>query len=433
MARTSGGVRFYLKDPHANKTTAVKAIFSYAYAQFTHYEKKLSIHPKYWNKEKQRVKQTRDFPGYIEFNTTLDTIENDILKVYRRFKQDNKNNEPSLLQLRDLVNIERGKTESNKSKKTTLFSFISDFLDQSPSRLNLNTGKQISPITIRAYRQTFRVLKEYSKDRHKKIDFDNINTDVYNDFSTYLKDRGFKLNTIGKHQRKFKTFLREAFEAGHTTNRDFEKRTFKVATEHVDSIYLSKTELELIENLDLSKNQRLEKVRDLFLVGCWTGLRFSDLSTLKSNHIIAEDSQRFLSILTQKTGTRVVVPIVPVVEKIIEKYSKLADSPFPKAVSNQKMNDYLKEIGKMIPELSAPFHMSRTINGKTHTDTAPKYTQIVTHTARRSFATNCIKHGISAQLVMKITGHKTETSFLKYLKLNSSEVANIVGRKLAEI
>jgi hypothetical protein len=104
MAKSFGTVRFFLKDPKADKPTPVRAIFCFAYTQLVHYERKLSINPKYWSKDKQRAKQVREFSGYAEFNGISDAIENDIAKVYRRFKQDNNNNEPSLQQLRELVN-----------------------------------------------------------------------------------------------------------------------------------------------------------------------------------------------------------------------------------------------------------------------------------------------------------------------------------------
>ncbi|MEQ1553365.1 MAG: phage integrase SAM-like domain-containing protein, partial [Ferruginibacter sp.] len=310
MSKTNGTVRFFLKEPNGDKPTPVRAVFSYAYKQFIHYEKKLSIHPKFWSKEKQRAKQAREFSGYSEFNVTLEDIANGIAKVYRRFKQDNDSKEPSLNELRDLVNVERGKTEENSSKKITLFGFIEKFLENSYSRTNPNTSKFITARTIKAYAHTYSILTDFAKYKNRNFDFDDITTDFYNDYTKYMTDvLKWRLNTIGKHQRNLKVFMRDAFERKVTDNRDFMNRSFRVANENVEDVYLDEIEIKLLEEIDLSKNKKLERVRDLFIIGCRVGLRYADLSKLTKDNIQSEDGKTNLIVKTQKTDKKVIIPL----------------------------------------------------------------------------------------------------------------------------
>jgi hypothetical protein len=106
--------------------------------------------------------------------------------------------------------------------------------------------------------------------------------EFYNSFTSFLTvDQKLAVNTIGRMIRALKTLLNEATEYGYNTNMDFRKKKFKGASEEVDKIYLNLKELEILQNIDLSKKPSYERVRDLFLIGCYTGLRFSDFIQIK--------------------------------------------------------------------------------------------------------------------------------------------------------
>lgn len=187
--------------------------------------------------------------------------------------------------------------------------------------------------------------------------------------------------------------------------------------EEVDSIYLNLDELQKIYALDLSKTPKYEKVRDLFLIGCDTGLRISDLKRLNKSNLKKDT----IEIKTQKTKDAVIIPYTKRVRKIIAKY----DGNIPPAISDQRYNEYLKELGELagIDELT---NKTMTKAGKPITTTVPKYELIVSHTARRSFATNAYKSHVPTLSIMKITGHKTESSFMKYIKVTKEENAELL-------
>ena len=211
--------------------------------------------------------------------------------------------------------------------------------------------------------------------------------------------------------------MNEAVDRGVTKNTEYRNKRFKVIEEQVDKIYLKEDELLKIYQLDLSKHQRLIKVRDLFIVACYTGLRFSDLIQLRPENIV-NDGRQF-RIKTEKTGEIVQIPIHKYVRQILNAY----DYQLPTALSNQKMNDYLKEIGE-IAGIDNTIITSLTRGGKTENTISKKYELITTHTARRSFASNAYLSNMPSISIMKITGHKTEKSFLKYIRISQEDNAN---------
>jgi integrase len=157
----------------------------------------------------------------------------------------------------------------------------------------------------------------------------------------------------------------------------------------------------------------LAKARDLFLIGCWTGLRVSDYTELTKANIWGG----FIHVRQTKTKDPVTIPIHPVTQAILEKY----DFNLPK-ISQQKLNDYIKKVGEAagIDELTST---TFTKAGIKQTTTKPKCEWVTTHTGRRSFATNLYLSGFPSLHIMKITGHRTERAFMKYIRVTNEQSA----------
>lgn len=215
--------------------------------------------------------------------------------------------------------------------------------------------------------------------------------------------------------------MQHATEAGINTNMDFKNRKFAVPSEDGEKIYLRESELLALYKLDLTRFPGLEAARDLFLVGCYTALRYSDYTNIKPENIVPTDQGSVIMITTQKTGQRVVIPLHQVVREILQKYN----NHLPKAISNQKTNDHLKELGKragIIEKVS----ITKMTGGVRRTLTKSKYELISSHNARRTGATNMYLAGIPAHSIMKITGHKSEQSFIRYLRFDEEDNALIL-------
>ncbi|PKB42703.1 MULTISPECIES: tyrosine-type recombinase/integrase [Cellulophaga] len=397
--------KFILKEPNAKVETLIYLVYNYQYKRFK-YSTGEKINPKFWNKSTQRVKASKQFIEYPEFNSRLDIIENGINTAFRKLLNDGV--QPDNKNLKSALEEELS-DNFIKTKKTTFFDFIESYIEESKSLKKIGT--------IKVYNTTFRYLKEYAQ-KYKPIDFDSITLEFYNSYLTYLtKDFNLSSNTVGKHIKTIKSFMNEATERGLNTNLEFRKRKFKTIREEADTIYLNLDELKSIEKLKLDASPRLKKVRDLFLIGCYTGLRFSDFTQIKPENISTDIST--LQIRTQKTGQRVTIPIHKTVKRILNEYNNL----LPKAYTNQTMNDYLKEIGS-IAGIKEIVETTITKGGKIEKTAQPKYKLISTHTARRSFATNLYLAEVPSISIMKITGHKTEKSFLQYIRVSQKENAD---------
>jgi len=186
MARPNTGVLFYLKRPN-RETSPIKCVFCYSNQQLYYYERKLSIPTDFWNKRQQRAKETRLFPGHVEFHMTLQNKGNTVLDCYRRFTNVN-GREPDVEEMRDLVKQKRGFFKRIEKPKIELMDFIDLFIKESEEgkHLNLQTGKPIKDTTTRTYRQTHNLLYEFSKAKRWKITFDTINPIFHREFVHFL-------------------------------------------------------------------------------------------------------------------------------------------------------------------------------------------------------------------------------------------------------
>jgi len=177
---------------------------------------------------------------------------------------------------------------------------------------------------------------------------------------------------------------------------------------------LNESELKKIYEHDFSNDPVNEQIRDLFLVGAWTGCRFSDITQITPENI----SDGFIHIKQYKTGKKVLIPLHPVVTAILNKYN----GKLPKATTNQQFNRALKDIAEAVG-ITEMTHKAITKGGVKVSTAYSKNKLVTTHTARRSFATNLYKSGFPSISIMAITGHVTEKSFLKYIKVTPEEHA----------
>jgi site-specific recombinase XerD len=395
-------VTFVLKEPNSSEKTLVYLLFRYN-TQKLKYSTGLKIQPKFWNGEKQRVKETRQFPEHSEFNSFLNNVESKVNILHRKLINDNVVPTPEIL--RSALNEALLKTEVKKKKD--FFGFIEDLITTSVKKLN----------TIKNYQQTLRELKNFSSANKKELKFENIDLSFYDEFVKYCLSKNFSSNTIGGFIKNIKVFMNEAYDRKLTTNTEFRNRRFKTIEEETENIYLTAGEIEKLYRQDLTSNVRLDKVRDMFIIACYTGLRYSDLVQLSDKNLI--DNQTKIKIKTEKTGETVVIPLHRFCKEILTKYNGLPNY----SISNQKMNEYLKELADLA-DLNEKILISSTKGGVKQSEHFKKSELITVHTARRSFATNAYLMNIPTISIMKITGHRTEKAFLKYIKISQEENAN---------
>ena len=177
----------------------------------------------------------------------------------------------------------------------------------------------------------------------------------------------------------------------------------------------------LINKGIIDPKSTVEATRDLFIIGCWTGLRQSDLSHLEKALFDVEAQK--ITIITEKTNEKVIIPMHPYVKALYLKYK----GSFPKMCYKSRYNEHLQELGRLAG-INEEVIINENMGGKVKTIKYLKYQMIKSHTARRSFATNLYRKGAPTYAIMKLTGHTTEANFLKYIKVSKEENAQMMRK-----
>lgn len=250
----------------------------------------------------------------------------------------------------------------------------------------------------------------------RKVNFNDISLDLYYDFVKFFLKKDYSPNSIGKDIKHLKTILRAAQDEGLHLNEIYKHKEFLVLRTPVQNIYLTEDEIRKLFELPLDGTD--QKVRDLFLIGCYTAQRFSDYSRIHPDMIrTLSTGVKAIELIQVKTNTKVVIPIRPELDVILKRHQY--HSPY---VAEQTLNDYIKVIGDTA-KITEPVIMGKIRGGKRISQTLPKCEFIKTHTARRSGCTNMFKAGIPTIEIMKISGHQTEKEFLKYILIDEEETA----------
>jgi integrase len=420
-------VKFLLKDPRADRPTLISLVYRYNNTRLV-YSTGLTVEPYQWDIANQRAhvnqKGRTIRETYQTINAGIDRHRAAFKTVLTRLQLANVPLDNDTL--KQHLNAEMGRVKKPKPEPVVeidhepFTAFIERFvsLAEDGKRLNAKNARY-SRYTLASYRVLKGLLIEYQTATHSPIDYDAFSLTFYNSFKIWLTNRGLSLNYVGCLLKNLKILLKQAHADGLHTNTVFQHRDFKKFSEDVDSVYLSDDELTAIFALSLTQTPGLDRARDLFLIGCYTGLRFSDFSELRPENIT--HNGRTLTCRTQKTAERVVIPLNSKVRAILEKY----DGVPPQPISNQRLNEHLKELGKKAG-LTERVEITRTEGGSRKTRYVQKWELIGTHTARRSFATNAYLAKVDPVQIMKITGHRSEKMLLRYIKVSSEQNAMLL-------
>jgi len=408
---------FILKDRKAKGKTQIVLSFSFN-GQRIKISTGESIEPVYWNHRTYRVIQTLAVPNFQEINNNLTIIENRANEIYENLVQECALSGRTLKA--DDIKPDFRKflfTDVALSRSQEKLSFFDYF--ERLIRIRIE-NKKVSNKSIFIYNRVYRLLRDFEFDTNERVAFERFNEEFSVLFRKYLEEqKGFSPNTIRKYFKVVRMVLNKAETEDYHINRLFKSEDFMPSGEEVFDIALTYEDVEALRKYDFSHNKRLEKVRDLFVVGCFTGLRFSDLSELGKEHL----NGNFFTIVQKKTKKKnplpINIPILEPVREILEKYNY----KLPNDISNQKMNEYLKEMAKETNLFNELVTYNRTKAGKAETVSNPRHQEITTHTARRTYCTMCYNIGIPTHAIMMVSGHKTEKAFLRYLKVTDKEHA----------
>ena len=247
------------------------------------------------------------------------------------------------------------------------------------------------------------------------------------------KAKNYKQNTVIASFGVLKPLLNAAKKDGIEIDDSYYKE-LQGKGKDVDNIYLTEEEIKKIYNLDIPSlkasgdidaKSNIEATRDLFIIACWTGLRRSDINKLNDGVWSVKDGEDLLYVTAEKTKRQVVIPLHPMVKAIYQKYNGV----LPKLGDKSNTNNHLRNLGRLagIDEI-VPVTENR--GGKVNTCHFKKYELIGMHTARRSFATNMYLRGMPTIAIMQLTGHTTESNFLKYIKVTAEQNAMMIAKMM---
>jgi integrase len=284
--------------------------------------------------------------------------------------------------------------------------------------------RRIAASTVHIYMEVKRYLQAFEKFRGRKITFKSFDVDFYHDFVDFMTfdyesyrytktgAKGLKRNTMGKAIKHLRLFLKDRIRRKIIPPIDLTE--YKVFEEIADATYLTNYEVEEIYKLDLSLNPKLEIARDLLVLGCFTGLRFSDFSSIKPEDI----RNGKLHIKQQKSDHWVVIPLRPTAHEIlINKFR----GQIPRT-SNADFNGDIKKICQ-IAGIDESIKFSYKKGNRDIEEVKPKYKWVTSHSCRRSFCTNEFLAGTPVELIMKISGHRSLKDFYRYIKVTPDQAA----------
>lgn len=400
--------------PTKDNQIYINLIFRYSGNRLK-YSTGIKLDAKFWDSKKSLP--TIRYPLYSEVKDQLGELEKATLAIHKE------NPVISLKDFRLQLDYATGKQtrpEDEKKDIPTFIEFMDIFIEERKNKPNSKRG------TWKIFRTASNHLKKYATENGTPLDYDDITTEFRHDFEAWLykEPRKHSTNYAAKMIQILVQFLHEATQRKYNTNTTFTNKGWSIKKEKVQHITLSFDELQKLYDLDLTKNNRLGRVRDLFLIGCYTGLRFSDFTRIVPENVFIEDGGEYIQIITKKTNTEVVIPVLPILKTILEKYDYYSPDP----ISNQKMNIYLKEVCQMAG-LNENVLIQKNKAGKMYDLTIEKHELVSTHTARRSFATNFYELGFTSFELMQITGHATEKQFMAYINISKKRNAkNMVSR-----
>ncbi|MBK9716783.1 MAG: tyrosine-type recombinase/integrase [Saprospiraceae bacterium] len=403
----------------------------------------LKIYPELWDKVNQKpikdkciIKEYKsNIPNLDSLLTNIEVRLHNITNVVDGYLSNCKINGESInekdLKTRLDTNIKKSnkiiKAQPNKFKielndiqldksyiKDYLIIFIHEIKKGSRTiSVGKSKGNRYTLGTIKNYVGLLEQFIKFEKKRGNRYKWSDLSISFYEDFLNYCNDNNLSKNFIGRLIKQLKVIAQAAMDDEIHKNNIFRDKRFETLSEKVMNIALSEQELNLLYDLDLTKVPNLDLIRDLFLVGCYTAQRWSDYSKI-DNLNIQDD---FITLIQKKTNEKVILPIKPKLKQILNKYPN--GFTF---IAEQTFNRKIKELAKKA-NIKDIIHIKENRGGINNVKIYKKYELISSHTARRTGATLMFKADIPTISIMKLTGHKTESSFMKYIKISEEENA----------
>ncbi|MBK7032423.1 MAG: phage integrase SAM-like domain-containing protein [Ignavibacteria bacterium] len=383
----------------------------------------ITIEPRHWLHDRQTVR-TSD-PQHNAHKKRLDHILRFVTDTFNKLVPSGKDKLMSSKDVEDFTTRIKEfispdlvpKDNVPESFVDSFETFISTYTLR--TRTGMITSKRPGPTTILHTRRVLKDLKEWSVKRKKPLTYEAIDEAFYQSFYKWLSDeRGLSDASISNHIKALKTFMKWSREKGYHNNNEWEK--FWRDRRTGDSMALIVDEIRKIRDIDLSDKPRLARVRDLFLLQLYTGMRYGDIERIGPRNF--DDKEGLIRYTSEKSDTECIVPITRPLMKLLERYpSRIFEFPSP-----VKMNAYLKELGTLVG-MTGNITIARYHNGERVEENLRRADMLATHVARRSFSSTSVQFGLSEAVISRVTGHSAKGVLQQhYIILNYAAVRDMV-------
>ena len=374
-----------------------------------------------WDTDKQRVRNgctNKLKQSASEINASLLGYYTEVQEIFKKFEVEEIMPTPE--QIKEAFNALHKPIEEVKQRKSTPNAFYKVF-----DEFVRDCGRQ-NDWTDSTY-EKFAAVKNHLMNFRTELTFDFFDEKGLNDYVTYLRDvREMRNSTIGKQLSFLKWFLRWAFKKGVHQNNAYDSYKPKLKSTQKKIIFLTWEELNKLREFEISAaKQALDRVRDVFLFQCFTGLRYSDVFNLRRSDIKGDH----IEVTTVKTSDSLIIELNNHSKAILDKYKDVAfeDDKVLPVITNQKMNDYLKELAELAG-IDEPVRQTYYRGNERIDEVTPKYALLGTHAGRRTFICNALALGIPPQVVMKWTGHSDYKAMKPYIDIADDIKANAMSK-----
>ena len=374
-----------------------------------------------WDSDKQRVRNgctNKLKQSASEINASLLGYYTEVQEIFKKFEVEEIMPTPE--QIKEAFNALHRPIEEVKPRKSTPNAFYKVF-----DEFVRDCGRQ-NDWTDSTY-EKFAAVKNHLMNFRDELTFDFFDEKGLNDYVTYLRDvKEMRNSTIGKQLSFLKWFLRWAFKKGLHQNNAYDSYKPKLKSTQKKIIFLTWEELNKLREFEIpAAKQALDWVRDVFLFQCFTGLRYSDVFNLRKSDIKGDH----IEVTTVKTSDSLIIELSNHSKAILDKYKDVAfeDDKVLPVITNQKMNDYLKELAELAG-IDEPVRQTYYRGNERIDEVTPKYALLGTHAGRRTFICNALALGIPPQVVMKWTGHSDYKAMKPYIDIADDIKANAMSK-----
>lgn len=373
-----------------------------------------------WENDKERVKNgctNKLKQSASDINTGISEYYTCIQNIFKNYEAQNIIPTPEQLKKDFKTAVQTNASEELNSNKINLMTVLDEFTTEMGRQNNWTD----------ATFQKFATMKKHLNSFNSDLNFEFFDESGLNDYIIYLRDdKKMRNSTIEKQLSFLKWFLRWADKKGYNKNKAYEFFRPKLKKAPKIVIFLTVEELTKLTNCIIpDKKQYLERVRDVFLFTCYTGLRHSDAYSLKKSNV----KKDHLDFVTKKTGNRLIVELNKYSESILEKYKHInfEENKVLPVITNQNMNVYLKELAELA-EINEPVSETHYKGNQRIDIVRPKYALIGTHAGRRTFVCSALGLKIPVEVVMKWTGHSDFKSMKPYIGIADSIKADAMSK-----